>query len=70
MILLHDESPAAAFPGGNVIDELDLSMIVNICWGEKLFSKLALIKNNLKTIITLESLKWSVLTRCQNMFSR
>ena len=55
-ILLHDEGLADIFPSVNVALRIYLSMMVTNCSGERSFSKLALIKNHLRTSVTDERL--------------
>ena len=51
-ILLHDEGLADTFPSVNVALRIYLSMMVTNCSGKTSFTKLALIKNHLRTSMT------------------
>ena len=51
-ILLHDEGLADTFPSVNVALRIYLSMMVTNCSGKRSFTKLALIKNHLRTSMT------------------
>ena len=51
-VLIHNEGLADTFPGVKVALRIYLSMIVTSSSGERSFSKLALIKNYLTTMMT------------------